>query len=148
MYRVEKYYPLVVSIIISVSFFYIAQDLKDISLMAKNILDTSLTICGTLLGFLLTILTIINSIETRRMRFIRESGNYSTLMGYLKIALTSNIICISSYFIYPIILSIGVLGYYKNLIYSVAIFIVSFAWLVNIRFASIFIKLLTDPESK
>lgn len=146
MYYVEKYYPHVLSCVISIIFFQIAQRSDNIEEIAKKIMDTSLAISGTLLGFLLTILTIINSIETRRMRFIKESGNYKTLLRYLKTALLSNIFCISVCFITPILISLKTFSDYTNLIYSVTIFIVAFTWLANIRFSGIFIRLLSDPK--
>src|SRR6478736_2464825 len=104
MYRVEQYYPHVVAILIASLFYAFHCSITDYEKVVGKIMETSLSICGTLLGFLLTILTIINSIETRRMRFIRDSGNYPLLMKYLRVALFSNIVCISVYFIAPIVM--------------------------------------------
>lgn len=121
---------------------------EKIDAMLTKFMDSALAICGALLGFLLTILTIINSIETRRMKFIRESGNFPLLNHYLKVGILTNIISISLSFILPILSSIKEIAQNKGMLYTCVVFIVSFTWLINIRFSIIFVKLFTDPPPR
>lgn len=145
-YYYEKYYPIVFSIIITTLFFYFQVKMENIDETVKKLLDSALAICGALLGFLLTILTLINTIETRRMRFVKQSGTFPTLNHYLKVALFLNLLSISIYFIHPILNSIKAIAVYKSQCYTCTVFIISFTWLANIRFTKIFIRLLTDPK--
>jgi hypothetical protein len=144
-YLIERYYPFVCALLMAIMYMICRDKIAGIDEIIKKLLDTSLSISGTLLGFLLTILTIISTIQTRRMRFLKESGHYYLVNNYLRAALFSNIISISIYFLLPIVLSFTQLATYKNWIYAAVIFAVFYGWLANIRFSSIFIKLLVDP---
>lgn len=148
MKYIEKYYPLTLSVLLTLIFCHFQHRLESVDEMLKRLLDAALAISGALLGFLLTILTIINTIDTRRMQFVRDSGNLPLLNRYLKVALYSNIASISIYFILPILSTFHEWQKYKDGLYAVLVFIVAFTWIVNIRFSSVFIKLLTDPEMK
>jgi len=146
MKNIAKYYPYFLALIIAIVFYYFEDKLPNLNEVIKKILDSALVICGALLGFLLTILTLINSINTRRMKFLKEAGYYPMLNNYLKTALYSNLISISIYFILPILSSINHTHNERNLAYALLIYIISFTWIVNVRFSSIFIKLMTDPQ--
>lgn len=148
MVYIEKYYPLALAILITFLFIDFQPRLQDVDEMVKKLLDAALAISGALLGFLLTILTIINTIETRRMQFVRDSGHLPDLNRYLKVALYSNIASISIYFLLPVLSTFDGWKVYKTSIYAALVFIVAFTWIVNIRFSKVFIKLLTDPEPK
>jgi hypothetical protein len=143
---IEKYYPLFLAIVLSFSFYWFEKRIDNIDEIIQKLLDSALAICGALLGFLLTILTLINTIDTRRMRFVKEAGYYHLLIRYLKVALFLDLISISLYFTLPIICSIQALLANRNIIYTVLVFIVSLTWIANIRFSLIFIRLMTDPE--
>jgi len=145
-YLTERYYPIVLSLLLSILFYEFQDRLEGLEEILKRFLDASLAICGALLGFLLTILTIINTIETRRMRFVRDAGKLPLLNHYLKVALFLNIITITVYFILPIIMSIKFVCANKIWAHSILIFLISYTWIANIRFSAIFIKLLTDPQ--
>jgi len=145
-YYIERYYPLVLSIIVSGLFYTYHSKIDNLEETVKKLLDAALAICGALLGFLLTILTIINTIDTRRMRFVKESGAIRLLNRYLKVALYSNIVSISVYFLTPILFSSCESSDTRVIIYTCVVLIVSFTWIANIRFSRLFIKLLSDPK--
>lgn len=145
-YVIEKYYPIFLAIVLSIVFYKYQNKIENIDETLKKLLDSALAICGALLGFLLTILTLINSVDTRRMRFVKEAGFYPQLNRYLKTALFLNLVSISTYFLLPIIFALKNVVYVKDILYAGLIFIISFTWLANIRFTTIFIKLMTDPK--
>lgn len=147
-YYIERYWPIVLAIVITLLFYQKLKSFNNIETVIGKFMDSSLSICGTMLGFLLTILTIINAIDTRRMRFVKESGNYDTLMHYLKLGLFMDFISITICFVAPAIFSITGLIQDKCYVYSIIVLIVVFTWLTNIRFAYIFVKLMAESEKK
>lgn len=64
-----------------------------------QICDNALSLSVTLHDFFLTILTIINSIESGRMSFVKELGMYPQLLSYLKAAIQANIVLIAVSFL-------------------------------------------------
>lgn len=142
----NKIIPFLATIIVAGLFYYFQNKIPNVSEIIKKLLETSLAVCGALLGFLLTILTIINTIATRRMNFIKEAGKFGELNHYLKMALWFNLISISIYFIYPTLTSCINAETFVHWSNSVLIWLVSYTWFLNIRFSLIFIKLLTDGE--
>jgi hypothetical protein len=145
-YSIEKYYPVFFAVVIAALFYCYQKKIDNIDETVKKLLDSALAICGALLGFLLTILTLINTIDTRRMRFVKSGGFYPQLIRYLKIALFANLISISIYFFLPIIFSFKGISNLKDNVYTAIVFIISFTWVANIRFSVIFIRLMTDPK--
>ncbi len=145
MVTIAKYYPYVIALVIGATFYHYQHSLTNLEEVLKKILDAALTICGVLLGFLLTILTMISTIATRRMQFVKDSGAYPLLNYYLKTALYSNLITISFYFILPFLIPLENADA-KDVINAVLIFLISFTWITNIRFSSVFIRLMSDPD--
>jgi hypothetical protein len=144
-YYIEKYYPICIALILSIAFHITYDCIKNVDSILNDLLSSSLTIFPVLLGFLLTILTIINSIDTRRMRFIKESGSYSLLVIYLRTSLILDIVSITTCFIFPF-LQFTEMKILEQQVYTALIFLFSYTWISNIRFSSIFIKLLIDPQ--
>ena len=147
MVRLSKYYPYAIALILGGLFYCYQHKFTNLEDIIKKTLDAALTICGVLLGFLLTILTIISTIATRRMQFVKDSGGYPLLNYYLKTALYSNLITISFYFILPFLSTIESIVF-KDIINAVLVFMISFTWLTNIRFSSVFISLMSDPKGQ
>lgn len=145
MVNLAKLYPYAIALIFGGLCYHYQHKFENLEEIIKKILDAALTICGVLLGFLLTILTIISSVATRRMQFVKDSGAYPLLNYYLKTALYSNLITISMYFILPFLSSIES-AVVKDIINSFLVFMISFTWITNIRFSSVFIGLMTDPK--
>jgi hypothetical protein len=145
-YFIERYYPLVLAVLVTIIFLLYNKRIENVDEVMKKIMDAALAICGALLGFLLTILTIINTINTRRMRFVKETGLFPLLNHYLRIALFLNITTITVYFLVPIFLSFDSILKNKDWVYDFLVFLISFTWIANIRFSSVFIRLLTDPN--
>jgi len=73
------------------------------------------------------------------------SGSYSSLINYLRISLLLDIFSITTCFIFPFLQFTEII-IYKQQVYSALIFLFVYTWVSNIRFSSIFIKLLIDPK--
>ena len=80
----ELTYPLILSIGIAIAVFIFS---KDFSLDFRGLVDVSLNVFGILIGFLITVLTIINSIENSYTRALINGGSYHLLITYLKQAI-------------------------------------------------------------
>lgn len=113
-----------------------------------------LTVSTAMVGFFMAIITIIHTIDSRRMKFVRESGKYSRLIKYAKTAIQSNLLVITialfqtifTQIYVPKLNSIELEGI--RIFFSLLIFIVFFAWTSGARFSVIFLMLLADPEEK
>jgi len=147
MYYKERVWPFVCACLVSFVFhryqLLISAKLPDV---IDKLLNASLAVNGAILGFLLTILTIINTIASRRMKFIKTGGGFQDLLWYLKLALWANMVCITLFFSYPILSSVASVAHWMPFAYTLIVGILAYAWFLNIRFSFIFIKLLTDPH--
>lgn len=139
-----KIWPFILSILIAIIFFFLQNSFKEVDKVINKLIDSSMTVAGTLLGFLLTITTIINTIHTRRMNFIRESGNYPILHKYLNMAITLNIVNVSLVIIIPFAYGVNLCHEVLRYFYSFQLWIVLWNWFANIRFTSVFVKLLSE----
>lgn len=149
-YKIEKYYPITITIVVIVVLIIFNGLFKDLPGLIDKISDNALTISSTLVGFFLTILTIINAIETRRMEFIRSAGLFPRLLKYLNQSIRFNIVLIASSFL---------IKYLEHRIFNwanfkgrnifdylyISVFILCL--LISIRFINIFVRLLTDVKT-
>lgn len=148
MYYLGRIWPLMISIIVVFCFYKLHSKITDINGIMDKLLNTALTVSGTLLGFLLTIVTIITTIDTRRMRFVRQQGQaYTTLQGYLRWAIISNLCTIVVSFMSPVASSFEVLKNDTLYIYYVDAFIIVYTLAASVRFTYVFINLLHDKEA-
>jgi hypothetical protein len=146
MYYIEKYYPFTLALLLTFLVKEFQHFLVDFAKLIPSIATNSLTISGTLLGFLLTILTIINTINTRRMQFVKDSGHFPRLVSFLNWAIKANILVVITSFL-VIFLDRGKIDLkYMNYYDLSFIFISLFAIFLTVRFAAIFIKLLADKN--
>lgn len=140
--KIEKYWPFTTSLTLVILLFYYRLNIQRFDEIMKSIVESSLTVSGTLIGFFLTIFTIISTIKTRRMQFIKEAGLYPRINQYLASVIIWHFINISIILFFPLIESIR-LPFGVMLVCNLfLIFVVFFSWLLSIRFTAIFIKLL------
>lgn len=148
LYYKERLWPLLLGVLTGYLFYKYQIKINDLPGFIDKLLNTTLSVSGTLLGFLLTILTIMNSINTRRMHFVRTGGGLNSLNRYLKWALWFDLLSITIFFIFPLAITQPYFSDYKIQLYTGLVSIIAFTWFLNIRFALIFIKLLTDPQDQ
>lgn len=148
-YLIEKYYPLTLSIILTTLLFTVRSNHSRLIEVADGLPDTSISLSVTLVGFFLTILTIVNSVSSRRMRFVKEGGGMPLLMGYLRLAINCNLILMGSSLLikYVNCKDFNFFPFSELLLSSLYLFLFIFSILVSVRFTLIFVSLLTDPKS-
>ena len=150
-YYFEKYYPLAISALLTFGSAYSKIFGDDMPTLINQLADNALSISVTLFGFLLTILTLVNSIDTRRMRFVRDMGGFSRLITYLRVAIFSNLALLAASFLVKYIEHrtgfdhLSVKG--CNMPDYLFVFLFIFSILTSLRFTHIFISLLTDKKN-
>jgi hypothetical protein len=120
---------------------------KDFEAMREKFGNSALSLSTSMLGFFLTIYTIIHSVNTERMRDIRANGAYSRLMEFLQVSLYSHALVIGVLLLFCLP-SLGtaqwlIRGYTLHLWLG---FIAALAWsvAVSLRFIRIFLRLLSE----
>lgn len=142
----EKYYPYIFSLLVVTGVFFFKNHITHINQAFDQIVNNSLSVSGTLIGFFLTILTIINTITTRRMKFIRDAGLFPRLLGYLNTTILWHLLVISIGLFLPIIRQIYILKANAFEGKILILFVIVLSWTLSIRFTLIFIRLLHDPS--
>lgn len=142
----ERNYPLICTIIGTGLVFKFSGFVSKFDTLIPLLTQSSLTISATLLGFLLTILTIINTISTRRMQFVKESGGYPVLLSYLSKAIIANIAVVLFSFV-ELFLDRSKINCTVTMVADYCfIFVALFSIMLTTRFAIIFIQLLADKK--
>lgn len=85
---IEKYYPLTISVILTVSIFIIDRGLIK-AINFSELINSTLIVFSVLLGFLLTVTTLMHTIDNEKMNALRTTGNYKDLIKYLNKAVYS-----------------------------------------------------------
>ncbi len=84
----EKYYPFIISIITCCVSYTIGEIF---CFEYDKFFNTSLSIFSILIGFLLTVSTIINSLDNEAIDFIKKSDKYHLFIDYLKKAIHTSL---------------------------------------------------------
>lgn len=147
-YHLEKAYPILISSFSTFFIVYFNLFKNKLSEFVIDISNNAMSVSVTLFGFLLTILTLINSIETRRMKVVHDMGAFPRLMRYLKNSIILNLLVLVLSFIVKYLVNndlnaIFIIKNYNLLAYSF-IFIFIYSLLSSFRFTKIFIDTLTD----
>lgn len=139
MNKIERIYPLLITVVNVLLYFYIGSHYSLVEKTIEVIADNLTTIASTLLGFLLTILTIMESIQTRSIKIIRQAGGYPKLISYLHLAIIASFIAIPVVLITKVYLQEG----YKNVyVYSILLFTEYYLLLTSFRFIVLFIRII------
>ena len=144
--KIERYYPVITAIIITLVFYLNIDKISDPGKLIRDLVGASLVVSATLLGFFLTITTILSTINTRRMKFIKDTGSYPLLVKYQNYAIWLNATGVSYSVLYPFILSFVTRPLMITFIYTGSVFLVTWAWIASIRFMHLFLKVIRDPE--
>jgi hypothetical protein len=133
----EKYYPFLVATFIGLLSFVYGEI---ICFDYNNFYYTSLSIFSILIGFLLTVSTIINTLNNEAIDFIKKSDKYYLFISYLKKSIYSSLnslMFVISYIFFKE--SFSEFSIYVNIF---LVFYISFSLLNCYRFIKIFIKII------
>ena len=135
----EISYPLFISSLITL---YLLLFGTHHTLDFDKFIENGISVFGILLGFFITVLTIINTMDNQYIRAIRASINTFMLMKrYLKNAIWLSFYSIIIGFLYDFIL-INCLFPTKDFFQVLIFFIITWAILSSYRFIKLFIKII------
>lgn len=140
----ERYYPILLACFFFLLFCFFKGSFNNLFSVTSRLISSVNGISSTLLGFFLTILTILHAISTRKMKFIKETGTFPLLVVYLKKAVFFNFIIIVLGLIFT---SLDVENFdlkYKNLACYLYIFIFLLTIMYSFRFCSLFMRIIED----
>ncbi|MGI4873870.1 MAG: hypothetical protein ACRYFX_22135 [Janthinobacterium lividum] len=142
----ERFGPALFTLVTTVAMAFYVQRLaaKDFEAMREKLGNSVLSISTSMLGFFLTIYTIIHSVNTERMRDIRAN---SSLVKFLQTFLYSHAIVIGVLLLFSLRSLAAAQWVIKS--YTVPlwlVFIVALAWSVSVslRFIRIFLKIIGE----
>jgi len=136
--HIEKYYPIVVSIIVLVALFIYQPIDKD---EAGSIVASSLTIFSVIFGFFLTILTILKSFESNRaIKLLRKANRYDDFLKYIKKPLKCSLYITILSFIGIVIPDLFL--WHNLLLLNILVFLSVYTLLMSIRFIQILLLLI------
>jgi hypothetical protein len=153
---IEDLGPLLFAIVITVAMaFYVAQlSSKENEDLLKDFATFSLGISTALAGILLTIFTIVHSINTKRMILLRNNNLYSRLISFLNSSIASHgvVIFLSLLIILPILKSTRFNLPMNQYSFSISLWMIyAFATFLSFglsyRFISIFLHTLSDETN-
>jgi hypothetical protein len=150
-YFFESKGPFLTAVIITIFSFWLKGWLANFHQLLIEISKNALSISVTFLGFLLTILTLINSIDTRRMRYVKDKQAFPRVIKYLKNAIQLNILIIGVSFLYMFLDENRVRQIcYKSFNPCDHLYFFIFIWTLasSLRFTKIFVLLLSDPKEE
>ncbi len=90
----ERFNPIILSGIGIFVFWLLDKYFVGIYDTIYTLSNSLIGVSSTMIGFFLTILTLIETINTNRMRVVKKTGNYPRLFRYLKSAIKFNLIFI------------------------------------------------------
>lgn len=134
---IEKYYPFIISLVVSVFSFIYGEIL---CLDFDNFYNTSLSIFSILIGFLLTVSTIINTLDNDAIEFIKKSEKFYLFIDYLKKSIYASLYSLLIIVFY--ILLKESFSKINNYINTFLIFQITLSLLYCYRFIKIFIKII------
>ena len=140
MTRLEKIYNFFISVLITF-IIYVVSDNYCKNLNYQKFLELFITVFSIVVGFLLTISTLLHSLRNEKIDFIRRSGGMKMLNNSLKYSIYS---CF-----FAIIISVlaflfeEIIVIYPEIIYIViCIDILSF--LISLNFTKTFLNIMSD----
>ena len=144
---IERFGPAFFALVATAMVFLYLQHLsaKDFETFRDKFGNSALSISTSMLGFFLTIYTIIHAINTERMNALRANGAYGRLMGFLHISLYSHALVIGLvlFFCLP---ALGPMCWHASnwVLHLWLAFVAVVAWsvAVSLRFVRIFLKLV------
>lgn len=145
----EKYYPITLSVVAVAILAFRIRELNTIDF--GKVSDSAMIVFSVLLGFLLTVSTLLHTISNKVMDLIRDAGYYKPLTNYLnnsiKLSFFVSLASLSIPIVKTTFLSLSIwsvnLYPYAKLAY---LFIVVLALLSCHRFIKLFMRIISNQK--
>jgi hypothetical protein len=145
----ERFGPIVFTIAATIAMGEYVQHLSkaDFEAMRGKFGNSALSLSTSMLGFFLTIYTVIHGVNTERMQDIRGNGAYERLMHFLQTSLYSHALVIGMLLLFSLpSLETAHWTVHGSVLHLWLLFIAALAWsvAVSLRFIRIFLRLLSE----
>lgn len=141
----ERLYPLLLAFGAAYWFFSMQRSIYLIDTIIHQVLLNASTASGALLGFFLTVTTIISAIPTRKMKAIRDdSVVYKQFKGYMISAISLCISLLTLTILDPILTIKITANCWESWYNTFIVFLIVWCWFSSIRFGRLFLKILHD----
>lgn len=147
---IEQYYPLLLSFVGLVVMYLIDSSfLKRIDF--KELIGSTLVVFSVILGFLLTITTLLHTIENKKMLIIKQTETYPRLVDFLKQAVYLSLIISFLSLIIPLFKNMNVNFKFEPKLFVLCfkyiyLFLLFFTSFCTIRFINIFLSIISDKK--
>lgn len=137
-----KYYPYPLSFFLVYLIYRINPNTVN-SINFSELLNSTMVVFSVLFGFLLTVSTLLYTIDTKIMRELRKTNGYMSLLHYLKASIYASLIIAIISLCFPLFKNAINLTAYKELIQFGKYLFLSLIFLsliLSIRFIYVFIN--------
>lgn len=144
MNNIAKYYPYALSLFILICINKIFDNIID-SIDFSELMSSTMVVFSVLFGFLLTVSTLLYTIDTKTMRELRKTNGYKSLVQYLKVAIYASLSIAVVSLCFPLFknseifkIQFEILFYLKN----IYLYLVFLSLIFSIRFIYVFINIV------
>ena len=142
MNKIATYYPYPVSFIIVLIIYLLDNDIVN-SINFAELLNSTMVVFSVLFGFLLTVSTLLYTIDTKIMRDLRKTSGYLSLVHYLKVAIYASLLIAIISLCVPLFKNSMNLRIQTELIFygkHLFLFLIFLSLILSIRFIHVFIN--------
>ena len=142
MSKTATYYPYPLSFSIVLTIYLLDNDIVN-SIKFSELLNSTMVVFSVLFGFLLTVSTLLYTIDTKIMRDLRKTDGYKSLVHYLKVAIYGSLLIAIISLCVPLFKSTMNLNLQSELILYgkyLFLFLIFLSLILSIRFIHVFIN--------
>lgn len=142
MSKIATYYPYPLSFFIVIIIYLLDNDIVN-SIKFSELLNSTMVVFSVLFGFLLTVSTLLYTIDTKIMRDLRKTDGYKSLVHYLKVAIYGSLLIAIVSLCVPLFKSTMTLNLESEFIFYgkyIFLFLIFLSLILSIRFIHVFIN--------
>ncbi len=140
--KTETYYPYPLSFSIVLTIYLLDNDIVN-SIKFSELLNSTMVVFSVLFGFLLTVSTLLYTIDTKIMRDLRKTEGYKSLVHYLKVAIYGSLLIAIISLCVPLFNSTMNLNLESEFIFYgkyLFLYLIFLSLILSIRFINVFIN--------
>tara|TARA_B100000787_G_scaffold162854_1_gene143989 strand:+ start:767 stop:1204 length:438 start_codon:yes stop_codon:yes gene_type:complete len=140
--KTATYYPYPLSIFIVSIIYWLDKDIVN-SIKFSELLNSTMVVFSVLFGFLLTVSTLLYTIDTKIMKDLRKTDGYKSLVHYLKVAIYGSLLIAIISLCVPLFKSTMNLNLQSEFIFYgkyLFLFLIFLSLILSIRFIHVFIN--------
>lgn len=142
MSKTATYYPYPLSFSIVLTIYLLDNDIVN-SIKFSELLNSTMVVFSVLFGFLLTVSTLLYTIDTKIMRDLRKTEGYKSLVHYLKVAIYGSLLIAIISLCVPLFKSTMNLNLESEFIFYgkyLFLYLIFLSLILSIRFIHVFIN--------